>query len=163
MQVSVKSARLVNALARRKGHSGLRDENGQALIEFALSLPILLLVLFGLCTFGIGFSNYLMLEDATNVGARQLAISRSQTNDPCATVSSSVFAAAPNLTKANLAFTYVVNGTPFAGTSCTPATSSMVQGATAKVTVTYPCSLASYRWNFGSVCSLTASTAELIQ
>lgn len=150
-------------LAKRRGHFGLRDEGGQALIEFALTLPILLLVVFGLCTFGIAFSNYLMLEDATNVGARQLAISRSQTNDPCLTTSSSVFAAAPNLTQANLAFTYVVNGSTYSGTSCTAAASKMVQGATAKITVTYPCSLVSYEWGLGAACSLTASTAELIQ
>lgn len=144
-------------------NAALRGEDGQALIEFALCLPVLLLVLFGLCTFGVAFSNYLVLEDATNVGARQLAISRSQTTDPCSTTSSSVFAAAPNLTRANMAFSYVVNGSSFTGTSCTGAASSMVQGATAKITVTYPCSLVSYRWNFGPSCSLTASTAELIQ
>lgn len=138
-------------------------ESKQALIEFGLCLPVLLPVLFGLCTFGIAFSNYLVLEDATDVGARQLAISRSQTTDPCSTTSSFVYAAAPHLTKANLGFSPVINEASYTGASCTGAAANMVQGATAKIAVTYPCSLVSYRWNFGSSCALTASTAELIQ
>ena len=136
---------------------------GQAVIETALCLPILLLITFGLCTFGIAFSNDLMLTDATNVGARQLAISRGQTSDPCSTVSSSIIAAAPTLVKANLAFSYSIDGVAYSGTTCTGATTYMVQGATAEVTATYPCSLVSFRWRFSSTCLLSTSTTELIQ
>ncbi|MGI4756655.1 MAG: TadE/TadG family type IV pilus assembly protein [Janthinobacterium lividum] len=137
-------------------------DSGQALVEFALVLPVLLLVVFGIFTFGIAFSNYLVLEDATNVGARQLAISRGQTTDPCSTASTAVIAAAPTLTKANLGFSYTFNGNAASGTSCTSAAVYLVQNATAKITVTYPCSLVSFRWNYGA-CTLTAATAELIQ
>lgn len=139
------------------------SESGQALIEFALCLPVLLLVAFGLCTFGLAMSNYLVLEDATNVGARQLAISRGQSTDPCSTASSAVIAAAPNLLRTNLGFSYSINGTSYSGTTCTGAASNMAQGATARLSVTYPCSLVSYKYNYSPTCTLTASTSELIQ
>lgn len=138
------------------------SEDGQSLVEFAVCVPVMLLVVFGMGAFGIALSNNLMLEDATNVGARQLAISRGQTSDPCSTISSSVIAAAPNLVRANLGFTYVINGTTYSGQSCTSAAANMAQGATARVTVTYPCTLNSLQYSFGA-CTLTASTAELIQ
>lgn len=137
-------------------------ESGQAMIEFALILPVLLLVVFGITTFGIAMSNYLMLEDATNVGARQLAISRGQTTDPCSTASTAISAAAPNLTRASLNYSFTLNGVAYSGTSCASGTNNMVQGATAKVVVTYPCSIVSFRYNFGS-CTLSSATAELIQ
>lgn len=142
----------------------LYAESGQALIELALCLPVLLLVVFGVCTFGIAFSNYLMLEDATNVGARQLAISRGQSTDPCSTASTAIIAAAPTLTRNSLGFTFLINNVSYSGTTCTGAAANMAQNAMAKVTVTYPCNLSSYKWSFASgSCTLTAATAELIQ
>ncbi len=61
------------------------DENGQAMVEMALALPVLLLVLTGILTFGLAFNNYVLLTEATSIGARTLAISRGATTDPCAT------------------------------------------------------------------------------
>ena len=66
------------ALWRREAQ---RDE-GQALVEFGLVLPVLLLMILGLIKGGILFNNYLQLTDAARTGARQLAISRGQTT-PC--------------------------------------------------------------------------------
>ncbi len=151
---------LPNAMVTRPSFEN--SESGQAMIEFALILPVLLLVVFGITTFGVAMSNYLMLEDATNVGARQLAISRGQTTDPCSTASSAISAAAPNLTRASLGYSFTLNGVAYSGTSCSSGTNNMVQGATAKVVVTYPCSIVSFRYNFGS-CTLSSATAELIQ
>jgi Flp pilus assembly protein TadG len=145
------------------------DEEGQAMIEMALALPILLLVLTGILTFGLAFNNYVLLTEATSIGARTLAISRGATTDPCATASSAVIAAAPLLTPANLSFTFVLNGASYTGTSCssgsstTGAAASLVQGANALVTVTYPCSLIVYGANYAPHCSLQAQMTELIQ
>lgn len=44
--------------------------------EFALVLPLMLLLLFGVIQFGIAFNNYLALTDAVRVGARKAAVSR---------------------------------------------------------------------------------------
>jgi Flp pilus assembly protein TadG len=146
-----------------------RHENGQAMVEMALALPVLLLVLTGILTFGLAFNNYVLLTEATSIGARTLAISRGATTDPCATASSAVIAAAPLLAPASLSFTFVLNGASYTGTSCssgsstTGAAANLVQGANAIVTVTYPCSLIVYGANYAPHCSLQAQMTELIQ
>ena len=50
--------------------------NGQAIVEFALVLPILMAILLGIIQFGIIFNNYITLTDATRAGARKAAVSR---------------------------------------------------------------------------------------
>ncbi|WP_263382799.1 TadE/TadG family type IV pilus assembly protein [Granulicella arctica] len=146
-----------------------KEDSGQSLIEFAVCLPVLLLIVTGIMTFGIGINNFIMLTEATSVGARQLAIIRGQDLDPCANVAKVVYAAAPNLTASGLTFSFVLNGTPYAGNSCasTSATSgssgNMVQGSSARLTVTYPCNLAVYGINYAPSCTLKAQTAELVQ
>jgi Flp pilus assembly protein TadG len=145
------------------------NEQGQAMVEVALVLPILLLVLTGIFALGLAFNNYVILTEATNVGARALAISRGSTTDPCATASSAVIAAAPLLVPANLTFTFVLNGTSYSGASCssgsttTGASANLVQGGNALVTVTYPCSLAVYGANYAPGCVLQAQITELVQ
>lgn len=52
-------------------------ERGQALVEFALVLPLFLLLLLGIVQFGTVFRDYIALTDATRVGARQAAVARS--------------------------------------------------------------------------------------
>ena len=59
-------------LARRT-----RRESGQAYVEFALVLPLLLLIVLGIIQFGNAFRTYITLTDAVRVGARQAAVSRS--------------------------------------------------------------------------------------
>lgn len=54
-----------------------RREDGQAYVEFALVLPILLLIVMGIVQFGMVFKDYIALTDAVRVGARQAAVSRS--------------------------------------------------------------------------------------
>ena len=139
------------------------------MVEMALILPVLLLVVTGILVFGLAFNNFLMLTEATSVGARTLAISRGETTDPCATAASAVYAAAPLLVAANLSFTFVLNGTTYTGPSCnsgsstTGAAGNLKQGAYAVVTVTYPCSLAVYGANYAPNCSLQSQIAELVQ
>ncbi|HEX5029790.1 MAG TPA: TadE/TadG family type IV pilus assembly protein [Gaiellaceae bacterium] len=52
-------------------------EDGQAFVELALVLPVLLLLLLGVIQFGNVFRDYIALTDATRVGARQASVSRS--------------------------------------------------------------------------------------
>src|SRR5437763_3966436 len=47
------------------------SESGQAAVEFALVLPLLVVFLLGIVEFGIAFSHYLTLTDAARVGARK--------------------------------------------------------------------------------------------
>jgi Flp pilus assembly protein TadG len=161
------------SFARRERWLSLRKlscrDSGQSLLEFALAMPVVLLVVTGITAFGIAFNNYIILTEATAVAARQLTVSRGQTNDPCQTFSSAVYAAAPTLTSSNMTFAITLNGTSYTGTTCsgtatTGAPSNMVLGTNAVMTVTYPFTLSLYKLKLapaGSV--LTAKTTELMQ
>ena len=128
-----------------------RGQQGTALLEFAFVFPLLMTLLIGIVEFGVVFSNYVALTNATSLGAQLVSISRNQTTDPCMTTSGAVYAAAPNLSQANLLFTIVLNGVTVASAQANPSCSSstnttgaaanLVQSASAVVTVTYPCNL----------------------
>ena len=145
------------------------DESGQSMVELALTLPALLLVVTGLMAFGVTFNNYMILTDATAVGARQLTVSRGQTTDPCQTLANAVYAAAPLLKQASLVFKVTLNGTVYTGTTCSGsatsgAPSNMVLGTNAVVTVTYPYTLNMYGLKLAATGAvLTAQTTELMQ
>lgn len=146
-----------------------RHDAGQSMVEFALCLPVMLLVVTAVYAFGVTLHHYLVLSDAVSVGTRYLAISRGQTTDPCSTLSTAVFAAAPNLTPANITFSYQLNNVAYSGTSCsststtTGSSGNLVQGSTVQVTATYPCSLAVYGKNYAPTCNLSTTTTELVQ
>jgi Flp pilus assembly protein TadG len=156
-----KAKELVRARFRRK------NEEGQALVEFALVLPVLLLVVTGILVFSVFLNNYLTLTDAVSTGARQLSISRGQTTDPCKLTDTTIENAAPFITPGSLTFTFVLNGATYSGASCssgstsTGAAGNLVAGQSAKVTVTYPCNLAVYGTSYA--CNLTAQTTEIVQ
>ena len=50
-----------------------RDQDGAAAVEFALLLPLLVLLLFGFIQFGLAFNNYVALTDSVRAGARTAA------------------------------------------------------------------------------------------
>jgi Flp pilus assembly protein TadG len=60
----------------------LRREDGQALVEFAVVLPLLLILVTGIIQFGLVFNRYITLTDAVSSGAQTLALGRSLT-DAC--------------------------------------------------------------------------------
>ncbi|MGZ8697873.1 MAG: TadE family protein [Gaiellaceae bacterium] len=70
--------------------------------EFALVLPLLAMLLFGVIQFGIAFNNYITLTDAVRAGARKGAVGR-HLSDPQGAVIAQVRTAATDLKSANLA------------------------------------------------------------
>jgi len=90
-----------NPLRRRN------EERGQAFVELALVLPVLLLLLLGVVQFGNIFRDYIALTDATRVGARQAAVSRSiqPVSNRIPLVVSRVQRAAVNLDKNQMSIT----------------------------------------------------------
>jgi len=52
------------------------NEQGQTMVEFALVVPLLLMLLFAILQFGAVYNDYVTLTDATRVGARKAAVSR---------------------------------------------------------------------------------------
>jgi Flp pilus assembly protein TadG len=59
----------------------LAGERGQSMVEFAVILPILVMLFLAIWQFGVAFHHYLAITDAARVGARAAAVKR--TNDPC--------------------------------------------------------------------------------
>ena len=74
----------------------ITSERGQTMAEFAVVLPILVVLLFGIMQFGIAFNNYVTLTDAARAGARKAAVSRNS-GDPAGDCKRAVLAAADNL------------------------------------------------------------------
>jgi Flp pilus assembly protein TadG len=151
---------------------GRDDSSGQALIEFALIAPLILMLAVGMAVFGIGLNENLVLNNATEVGAQQLSVSRGQTSDPCLTLNNAVVNAAPGLAPAKLTFTLSLNGVSsgsFSGQSstsnaaiCPTLTSDMVENQNETVTVTYPFTASFINWGTKSY-TLTASVQEVIE
>jgi Flp pilus assembly protein TadG len=156
---------------RARGRVRTGNERGQSLLELALTLPILLLVMTGIFTFGIAYNHYLILTDAAAAGGRAVGSSRGQTSDPCQTAAQAVYGAAPllALNQANLKFSITLDGAAVASGAANPSCSSsgavndLVQGKPATVVVQYPCDLSVFGVNYSHNCQLTASTTEIIQ
>lgn len=79
----------------------IRQAQGQTLVEFALVLPLIAILLFGVIQFGIAFNNYVTLTDAVRAGARKAAVSR-QAVDPVGTATSAVVSSAADLDASDL-------------------------------------------------------------
>ena len=61
-----------------------KNEKGQAMVEFAIVLPLLLLILCGILDFGWIYFNRYKVEDATYQGARFAFVAVSRSTDPTA-------------------------------------------------------------------------------
>ena len=95
---------------RNRGRIRAASEQGSALVEFALVMPIFLTVVFGMCSFGFLINEYLQLTEVCNIGAEQLALTRSQ-SDPCQVVYNDVVQVSPHLNAPAMIFTFTLNGT----------------------------------------------------
>ena len=82
----------------------IRNSSGQATVELALIVPVLLLILFAIVQLGLTFHNYLALTDAVRAGARTAAVSR-QASDPAAATTARVREAGVNLDESKLSVT----------------------------------------------------------
>jgi Flp pilus assembly protein TadG len=63
-------------------------QDGQAFVEFAIVLPFLALLVFGVAQFGLLFRDYLAITDAARVAARAAAVER--TSGPCAAAETAI-------------------------------------------------------------------------
>jgi Flp pilus assembly protein TadG len=117
--------------------------------EFALVLPILALLLFGVIQFGITFNNYITLTDAVRAGARKGSVARHLTENREAAIKQTVYDAATDLKGQDLNVTVGVSP-------------GWEQGADVTVTATYP-----YNINLLGVVvkkgQLTSTTTERVE
>jgi len=59
---------------RIRRHKIIKSEKGASAVEFALILPILIILVFGIVEFGIAFNNYITITHAAREGARIAAV-----------------------------------------------------------------------------------------
>jgi Flp pilus assembly protein TadG len=57
---------------------GLKNEKGQAMVEFALVLPVLLLIIAGIIDFGLIFNQKVLANNASREAARYVAVHYSE-------------------------------------------------------------------------------------
>ena len=98
-----------------------KDSKGQALVEMALILPILILLVFGITEFGRVFSTHLIVNHSAREGARQATVGASD-----AVIKAKVKDSALILDNSLLAITI------------TPNEATRKKGESVKVKVTYP-------------------------
>jgi Flp pilus assembly protein TadG len=112
-------------------------EEGTALFEFAMVLPLLGIMLVAILFGGITFFNYNQLTNAVAVGARTLATGLSQGTGAgaCTAANTALTNAAGNLTPSliTIAPESFVNGSSCSGT--------LIKADAATITATYPCNL----------------------
>lgn len=106
-----------------------KNDSGQAVVEFAVILPVLLMILFAILQFGIVFNNYIQVTAAAREGARKAAVSRSLgTANAETAATTSAKSAAPGLKQSSITVTY-------------PNSPTFAQGSDVTVQVTYPYSI----------------------
>src|SRR5688500_20081710 len=104
-----------------------KRQQGQTMTEFALVLPLLALLLFGVIQFGIIFHQYVTLTDAVRAGGRQGAVARDLPS-PNAIVENRARNASVNLDQSKLSVAV---------------SSTFLRGDDVTVTATYPYSIRS--------------------
>lgn len=75
----------------------LQDHHGQAMVEMALVLPVLLLLLFGTIEFGRVLHDFLVVTQAAREGARSMAVNEGRT-----AAIARIYAAAPSISPTEL-------------------------------------------------------------
>jgi len=95
----------------QKRQTNIRNERGQTMTEFALVLPILIVLLLGIAQFGIVFNNYVTLTDAARTASRKGAVSRNE-SDPKGVCEAAGYAAGTGLTRPDFVLTCDSNWAP---------------------------------------------------
>ena len=145
-------------------------DEGSTVVEFALILPMLLMLTTGILVFGVVMNNYMQLTYAVIVGARAVANGSGITLDPCATASSAIIAAAAALNPSKMKFTYSFGGNPQNSATCSSpslesgAAAELKTGTVVVVTVQYPLNLSAFGNRFSANNAvMEASSSELVQ
>ena len=102
------------------------------MVEFAIIVPVVLLILFGILQFGIVFNDYIQVTNAAREGARVGAVSRTSA-DPAG---AAVTAARNSVSSLDTSQMSVVASDP-----TLDAQGHWAQGSDVTVTVTYPWSV----------------------
>lgn len=144
-----------------------RRNEGNALVEFALVLPVLTLILMGIFVVGIIFNQQMVLTHAVGTGADLLQQLSSNAplgsgTDPCALATAQIDAASAGvLVPGNINITYTFNGHTVGPTSCVgdlDTTPDGTQGGALTVSATYTCNFIVVGYH-ASNCTLSATNS----
>jgi Flp pilus assembly protein TadG len=140
-----------------------RREDGQALVEFAIIAPLLLLLVTGIIQFGLMFNAYITLTDAVRSGARELAIGRGL-SDPCDPAVTQTVDSAVGISLPASQVTTTLSSPDTCGSGSYPARSggSEAQGDEATVSATYPFKLTIFGMATINL-NLSASASDAIE
>lgn len=86
-----------------------KNEKGQAIVEFALVFPILMLLILGIIEFGWLFNGKLILTSAAREGARVVAVTKSEAKADAAVRETSDLTRS-GLTNLHVDISYVIGG-----------------------------------------------------
>jgi len=128
-------------------NSRLRNSSGQAMVEFVLVLPLVLMLLFGIIQFGTVFNHDETITDAARAGARKAAVSRLEA-DPVGLAEAAARASASGLDQSQL--------------QVTVADDSWTAGSDVTVTVSYPYTIDIFGLTVKTG-QLTSSTTERVE
>lgn len=119
-----KSVMVLARMARRA--LGIRGEEGGALLEFAVVLPMLISILTGAASFSLAFYSLQQLQNATSGAVQAIAAEQGEipNNDPCALAVTDVVATLPGWTTGNLTYTLTVTDSTGTGHTYGPTTGS---------------------------------------
>lgn len=117
----------------------IKNNRGQALVELALVLPILLLILFGIIEFGRVYNSNIIVANSAREGARVGVVGSTDSE-----IIAKVKETASTLNTSKLTI------------NITPSSSSRVRGASLTVTVQYPVQI-----NTPIISSIVGSTITL--
>lgn len=111
----------------------LKNNRGQALVEFALILPVFMLLVVGMLEFGVIINQYLVVAEAAREGARSAALGN--TNATVTTVSK---AAASPINTSQLTVTISPTANRTSGTQVTVTVANPVQSITTMMSPFFP-------------------------
>jgi Flp pilus assembly protein TadG len=100
--------------------NSIKNQKGQSLVEFAIILPIILLLLMGIVEFGMMLNSYLTIQNVAREGSRLGIVGGSDVE-----IDTLIRNISPNLTPADLTV------------DITPAENSRNSGETLTVSITY--------------------------
>lgn len=167
----MKTLRSWNRVAVR----ALFGARGGSLVEFALVLPMMMVLITGMFTLGLILNNYMVLTSMVGTTARTLALTRNQSipalagTDPCAYAIQTATTNGPSLNATavtwSIAWTTTNQSTGVSSTTTytnTCAGKVPLPSDIVAVSATYPVTFILYGWTPNSM-SLNARTAELMQ
>ena len=158
--MSIEKVLLARKAATRMVTRWRREQNGSSMIEFALVMPVMLLVMTGIFSFAVAINHQQQLTQAVGAGGQYLQQIRATTTDPCKDTFTAITNSSPNLSSSNITLTVTMGTTNVTAKTCAGDQSLLTQGGSVSVAATYPCTLTGYGYTFGSSCNLSAKVTE---